>query len=141
MVLKLEIIMRTTLLLILCCLAGCEEFYTVNCADCQRVEPTTCQLEVQLVEATEPNILHEVTIYRGNIEDGIVLYSTSTYHSFSYNVPLHSLYTVSSSTEVNGKEYTAVDATRPGIDVITNVCEETCYWIVNNTVNLKLKYY
>jgi len=133
--------MRATFLLGLCCLAGCEEFYTIDCADCQIIEPRTGQLEIQLGEATDPNIIHEVTIYRGNIEDGIVLYSASTYNSFSYNVPLNSLYTVSSTTEINGKEYTAVDATRPRVDVITNVCEETCYWIVNNTVNLKLKYY
>jgi len=126
------------LLLIMFCMTACEDLYIVDCDDCELIEPTTCQLNIDL--RADGNV-YDVTIYKGKIEDGLILLNTARTTSFSYTVGLNSEYTVTATVAVNGAVYTAVDATRPRVDVITDECEDTCYWIVHNNINLKFKYY
>ncbi|MCF8222465.1 MAG: hypothetical protein K9J25_04905 [Bacteroidales bacterium] len=122
-------------------MTACEELYIVDCSQCETTEPTTCLLEIQLGESRSFNIIYDVTIYRGRIEDGVIIENLQTSESINYPVALNSEYTVTSTFTVNGKEYTAIDATRPKVDLITDMCEETCYWVYNNNVNLGIKYY
>jgi len=128
------------LLALMILMTACEELYIVDCSQCQTTEPTTCMLEIQLGEGSF-NTNYDVTIYRGRIEDGVIIENLQTSESINYTVALNSEYTVTSTFTVNGKEYTAIDATRPKVDLITDMCEETCYWVYNNSVNLGIKYY
>ena len=141
MVLRTGKMLIMSLLWCSCFLTACEDFYIVDCDKCELIEPITCTLRIELGEVLGSNTLYDVTIYRGKIEDGVVIYNVTSHTSVNYTVGLNSEYTVTASVVINGKEYTAVDSTRPRVDVITNSCEETCYWVVNNTVNLKIKYY
>lgn len=113
----------------------------VDCSECTFTEPTNCLLRIELGETIFSGTPYEVTIYRGTIEDGIVIYNASSYTSFTYTVSINSEYTVMSSVEKNGKEYIAVGATIPRTRIIEDVCEETCYIVVDNTVDLEIKYY
>ncbi len=141
MVLRITKILILSLLLSFCFLTACEEIYIVDCDKCELIEPITCTLRIELGAVLGSNSLYDVTIYRGKIEDGVVIYNVTSHTSLNYTVGFNSEYTVTASVVINGKEYIAVDATRPKVDVITDACEETCYWVVNNTVNLKIKYY
>lgn len=140
MVLRTGKILTMSLLLSACFITACEEIELIDCSKCELIEPTTCNLQIELGEVLGGSP-YDVTIYRGTIEDGVVIYNTSINSSFYYTVSLNSEYTVTATVVINGKEYTAVDSTRPRVDVITDKCEETCYYVVDRTVNLKLKYY
>lgn len=138
MVLKHLKLIYPTLLFSLCCLTACEDLYIVDCDECELIEPTTCLLYIDL---KPQGYLFEVTIYKGKLEDGLVIYNTTATEPFYYTVGLNSEYTVTGKIVINGIEYTAVDATRPRVEVITDSCEETCYWVVNKNINLKFKYF
>jgi len=141
MVLRITKILILSLLLSFCFLTACEEIYIVDCDKCELIEPITCTLRIELGEVLGSNSLYDVTIYRGKIEDGVAIYNVTSHTSLNYTVGFNSEYTVTASVVINGKEYIAVDSTRPRVDVITDACEETCYYVVNNTVNLKIKYF
>ncbi len=141
MVLKLPKIILLSVLMVCFSLTSCEDLYIVNCDECEETEPLSCILKVELDQIPGSGNYYNVTIYRGKIDDGIVLYNTNTITSVYYQVSLNSDYSATASIIIDGREYTAVGATRPEIDVITDVCEETCYYVVNNSINLSLKYY
>ncbi|MBS0011312.1 MAG: hypothetical protein KFF49_07870 [Bacteroidales bacterium] len=142
MVLKFIRISGLASLISLSFLTSCEDTLLVNCDECQLVEPVSALLSIQLGETISSNISYDVTIYRGKIDDGIIIYNATAFTtSFSYSVRLNSEYTVTASSVIKGIEYIAVDATRPRVEIITETCGETCYLVVNNTVNLKIKYY
>lgn len=138
MVLITKNILRTMLFLSLCCLAACEEMYIVNCDECKTTEPLTCNLRIELAVTGTP---YDVSIYRGSIENGVIIYNTEINSSFYHTVSLNSEYTIKATSVINGKEFTAIDSTRPRVKVIEDVCEETCYLVVDKTVNLNIKYY
>jgi len=133
--------MMLPLLVSFCLLTSCEELFTVDCNECEYTEPKTCRLNIELGESLNTRDPYELTIYRGTIEDGVVIYNEIVYNSFSYTVSINSEYTVTASVEKNGKQYTAVDATTPRTRLIEDVCEETCYLVVDNSVDLELMYY
>ncbi len=141
MVLRITKILLALLLLSSCFLTACEELYIVNCDECELTEPSTCTLKIELDDTWASGTLYDVTIYRGTIEDGVVIYNVKTYSPVYYRVALNSVYTVTASIQKSGNEYIAVDSTRPRVEVIEDVCEETCYWVVGNTLDLKIKYY
>ena len=140
MVLRPMKILVISLLVGVCFLTACEDLYIVDCSECELTEPTTCNLHIKLGQPISGRS-YDVTIYRGKIEDGIVIGNISSSTSFYHRVSLNSEYTVTATIVINGKEYTAVDSTRPKVDVITDSCDETCYYVVNRTINLKIKYY
>ncbi|MFP4489661.1 MAG: hypothetical protein ACLFN1_10195 [Bacteroidales bacterium] len=138
MVLIKKNILRIIILFSLCCLSACEDMYIVNCDECETTEPLTCNLHIKIAATGTP---HNVSIYRGTIENGVLIYNTEINSSFYHQVSLNSVYTVKATIVVNGNKYTAIDSTRPRVEVITDMCEETCYWVVNRTVKLDIKYY
>lgn len=138
MVLIIKNIMRVIVFSALCCLAACEDMYFVNCSECETTEPDVASLRIELAATGTP---HDVSIYRGTIGNGVLIYNTEINSSFYHTVSLNSEYTVKAVIIINGKEYTAIDSTRPRVEVITDICDETCYWVVNRTVKLDIKYY
>ena len=141
MVLRTAKILILPFLMSFCLLTSCEDLYMVDCSECTFTEPTSCLLRIELGETYNRGVPYEITIYRGTIEDGIVIFNQNIYTNFTYTVSINSEYTVTASVEENGKEYVAVDATTPRTRRIEDVCEETCYIVVDNTVDLEIKYY
>lgn len=130
-----------TFMVLMLFMTSCEELYIVDCDQCKTQEPSSCLLEIQLGEPP-PDVFFDVIIYRGKIEEGVIVANIQTRESLIYqSVALNSEYTVTSAFSVDDIEYTAVDATRPRVDIITDMCEETCYWVYNKRVNLVIKYY
>ncbi|MDT8401512.1 MAG: hypothetical protein RQ743_07450 [Bacteroidales bacterium] len=141
MVLRITKILTFQLLLGFFFLTACEELDMIDCSECTVIEQKTCTLRIELGEVYGSGVLYDVTIYRGSIEDGVVIYNVRTYTSVYYTVSLNSEYAVTVSVEKFGKEYIAVDSTRPRVEVITDVCDETCYMVRDNTLYLEMKYY
>lgn len=122
-------------------LTACEDLYMVDCNECTNIEPSTCLLRIELGEAFNSPNPYELTIYRGTMDDGVIIFNDVIYTSFSHTVSINSEYTVKASFEKNGKEYIAVDACTPRTRLIEDVCDEACYIVVDNSVDLEIKYY
>jgi len=141
MVLRITKIVILPFLVSMCLLTSCEDLYMVDCNECTSIEPKTFPLRIELGESFNSPDPCELTIYRGTLDDGVVIFNEIIYDSFSYTVSINTEYTVTASFEKNGKEYIAVDACTPRTRLIEDVCEEECYIVVDNSVDLEFKYY
>jgi hypothetical protein len=119
-----------------------EKLLLIKCADCIETEPVEATLQVKLDDYIGGiPVSSEVRIYQGNIEDSILFgrYSVN-YNLFEQTVPINEKYTVS-ATYNNGKAtYIAIDSATPRVRYDTQQCDNPCYYVYDNKVNLRIKY-
>ncbi|MDR2886408.1 MAG: hypothetical protein LBV26_00135 [Bacteroidales bacterium] len=120
---------------------SCEDTgLSTDCSECMSYEPVTARIEVQIDAGNEHGTL--VQFWEGKLEDGIMIDSVRYFSTavFEKELPLNRLYTITATYVIDGKTYTAVDSATPKTKYDKNSCDEPCYNIYGNTVNLKLKY-
>ena len=119
---------------------SCEEqFVFVNCSECVAEEPLNINLKIKIYSAE--NVPAIITIYEGNLEDNIV-YSTvaiANQNIINQTVSINKKYTVTASYMLENKEYIVVDSTTPRVKLEESACEDPCFYVYNNKVNLRLK--
>lgn len=118
---------------------SCEDKgWFTNCSDCTTTEPDMATLAIRLSEAGTPV---EVKIYEGELEDSVILSSFSPWSSsYSFSVVLNKKYTVTATYSIDNKSYTAVDSAFPRVKYTETQCEEACYFVYDNQLDLRLKY-
>jgi hypothetical protein len=133
-----ENIMKALLLVILVCFSCEDKGWFVRCSDCTKDEPVTARLNIDLdISST----LLTLKIYQGNIEDSILYHSEQiTWTKYTIDVPPNKKYTATVTYFIDGKEYRAVDSATPRIRYTKDQCDEPCYYLYDNDLNLKLKY-
>ncbi len=106
-------------------------------SDCNQIEPDSTNL---VIKATIDNIHSNVpiTIYRGTVDNGIVLYSGSMIQSeFYFKVPVNENYAVKAIYKIGNKTIISVDG-----DFVKKkskrVCDATCWAVVNNEMDVRL---
>lgn len=125
------------LALIIC--FSCEgKAWFVNCTDCQENEPVETNVKIKLSENGAPV---EIKIFEGNLEDNI-LYAKYNANGSELTVPagLNQIYTFTATYNVGSKTYIAVNSAMPGVKYETSQCEDPCYFVYGNVVDLRLKY-
>jgi hypothetical protein len=127
--------------LLLTALFSCEEtaHFFMNCQDCLDSEP----LEVSLVVRTNPKgwATIEISVYEGKLDDGLLFSSFySGVAEFKISVPANREYTLTAKYESQESTFVAVDAVRPVVRLDDSSCEDLCYWVSGNIVNLKPHY-
>lgn len=129
------------LFLVAICVFSCENMPIINCSDCLQTEPAnadiTLNLDVNAISA-------EITVYEGDIEDNIIFSSFN--HSGSettVNVTLNKKYTFTALYRYQNTRstYTAVDSALPRVKYDESQCDNPCYFIYDNKVNLRIKYH
>ena len=109
----------------------------IICSECQSSEPVTAELKISL----ESNQGITVNIYEGNLEDSVLYESAYTESRIIYRtVPLNRKYTLTATYYDRGNCYVAVNSAIPRVKYDADFCEDTCYYVYNNNVNLRLKY-
>ena len=121
-------------------LFSCEGWEMVSCDSCLYEEPTVADLHISLSNGEATQGIYTVTIYKGKLEDGIVLESFETYLSTQREVSLNTEYTVTASTTINGNTYVSVGSVVPRVKTHYG-CDDVCYYVVNDKIRLRLKYY
>lgn len=131
-------IIAAVLYAILVLLFSCEKPVIIKCSECNTSEPLNAKLLMKLDE--EYNV--EVNIYEGNIEDSLLYKSIYIYQSeqFYEYVPLNRKYTVTATYMTDGIRYIAVNSVMPRVLLDEEICEEPCWYVYNNKVDLRLKY-
>jgi hypothetical protein len=112
----------------------------VKCSECTSDEPVEADLEVKVdITDKEPSVL--ISIYEGDLEDSVLYVSYNAIKAISYtSVKLNKQYTVTASYFRSGIKYVAVDSATPRVRYDKNQCDNPCYFVYDDVVNVKLKY-
>ncbi len=122
-------------------LFSCEDLQLINCEKCTISEPAEADLMIRVSESFQSTSISVVSIYEGDLEDNILFKTAIPYDSeFPVKVPLNKKYTVTVTYSLTTGKYVAVDSALPRIKFDEDQCDDPCYYIYDNTVNLKLKY-
>jgi hypothetical protein len=136
---KIRILAGTFLFISLMIVFSCRDFLTiVNCSDCTSDEPPTAKVVMNF----SPNYYNiNVNIYDGNLEDSILYWSISSSSTqLSTSLPLNKTYSISAQyNTVGGSTYFVINSITPRVRYVTDQCNEPCYVVYDNTVNLRLK--
>jgi hypothetical protein len=110
----------------------------VNCPDCTAVEPEFALVKVKLKDIQS---LVSIKVYEGDLEDDILYSSFDTQGSdYTTKTSLNKKYTFTATYNIGGNTYIAVSSAIPRIRYEENQCENPCYFIYDNIVDLRLKY-
>lgn len=120
--------------------SSCEE-YISNCDDCVEIMPSSALLSVKVNNSSGEQPSYNVTVYRGKIEDNIIIEERVTRWTFSFYVDINQEYSAVSTCFKNDVEYTAISSTTVRLKVTDEYCEKTCYIITDDEIDLRIKYY
>ena len=114
--------------------------FLVNCKECTKAEPYEATLKCQVDSDSRYGAL--VQIWEGKLEDSIFVDSKRVYSSSVYEkkVPLNRYYTITATYTIDNKTYIAVGSASPKVKLSENKCDESCYYVYGNEVDLRLKY-
>jgi hypothetical protein len=131
--------LRIFLFLVLAAAFSCEEQgWFADCGDCTSDEPASDYL---IIKFSENNPAATINVYEGELEDGVLLSSVNPPSDiYRIDVRLNKKYTVTARYERNGKTYTAVDSAIPRTKFTETQCEDACWYIYDNELDLRLKY-
>jgi len=134
---KIKPILIITVIIFL--IQSCEEFYFVDCDSCNKSEPRECTLEVLLGDFGLANP-YTVSIYKGTVENGILIHHFETYNSIvELKVKLNAEYSAVATITIGDKLYKSYDSARPKVKIDNTSCEYNCYIVLDKTLNLKIK--
>jgi len=124
--------------MIMLILGACEDGYITDCDECYPDGTGDVYLKIHV---TKDQLISALKIYEGPIEDNRLLNEFVVYEDeCEYKAMLYKDYTLSIEYLVDGKRYIAIDKARPKVRYDENTCDEKCYYIYDNIVDLTLKY-
>lgn len=132
-----------TVSLLMLLLFSCEDGYLTDCSECNPDRQQTKALMRVLVGPIPVNINQIVTIYEGAIEDSIIIVRYSygdLYLDRRVAVVLYKDYTATSEFTYNGKKYILTAAASPKLRYDENTCDNPCYYVYDNVLDLRLRY-
>jgi hypothetical protein len=125
-------------------LFSCEDGYVTDCRECDPGGVNQPLLKVYIRTPDYLPINPEVTIYEGALEDSIVLkhiYVDESYSYITYNAVLYKDYTATVKFILNGKRYIAIGVACPQVRYVESTCDEPCYYVYDNVIDLRLRYH
>jgi hypothetical protein len=134
----IRIVLGTAVFILMSVLFSCEEIFFVDCTECELTEPSEAYLQIQLDQNSEGA---RVTIYEGNPEDSVKFMKFTSYTEVLFQkVPLNKSYTLTAEYPKNGKVYVVVNSVIPRVKYEEEKCNDPCYYIHDDIVDLHLKY-
>ena len=137
----MKILIRLSIFILLILSFSCEKSFPflVVCEDCITDEPTRAELQIKLTGQIYDLI--NISIYEGTLDDNILYGNINPGTDITYfSVPVNKRFTLTATYRHNGKTYTAVDSVLPRVKYDRNSCDDPCYFVYDNVVNLMLKY-
>lgn len=134
-------IVKILFLLAVSIVFSCEKFYDFpGCSDCKEEEPDRAQLSFKF----EPSygVFVDLKVYEGDISDSILLATTRLsiqQPNYKINVALNKKYSATGTYEINKKKYIVVAGTTIRVAYEKQRCNDPCYYIYNDMIDLRLK--
>jgi hypothetical protein len=124
-------------------LISCEEGFITDCRDCNPDPVTNATLVIYIKGADYFPSNPLFTLYEGAVEDSVILMQyyvqgSSTYPT--YNALLYKDYTATLEFTLDGQQYVTVDAACPQVRYEETACDEPCYYVYDNILDLRLRY-
>lgn len=139
MVLMMKIFRWIALVIVTMCFSCEDEPLIIDCAECQDEEPLEATIMIHLFDNPK-NATTEIVVYEGYLEDNIIYTVISSITDFAeVVVPLNKRFTITATYPMTSATYKAVDSVLPRVKFDDEQCENPCYYIYDNTANLKLK--
>lgn len=139
MVLMMKIFRVMFILIIALCFSCEEEPFIVDCGECKSKEPTEATITIHLYDNPN-NSSTDVVVYEGYLEDNIIYTVVSTLTDYAeVVVPVNKRYTITAIYPLASGTYIAVDSVLPRVKFDDQQCENPCYYVYDNTANLRLK--
>jgi hypothetical protein len=128
-------------LLAISILFSCDKLHDFpGCSDCKTEEPDRAQLLFKFEYSYAVSI--EVNVYEGELSDSI-LYSSVIQNistpAYMLNVALNRKFSATGKYVINKISYTVVDSATPRVVYEKDRCDDPCYYIYDNTIDLRLK--
>jgi hypothetical protein len=134
-------VIRLIFFLFLIILFSCDEVVLIDCNNCTAEEPAEAKLVIKISDGKYNSSMSNVNIYEGDIEDNILFSTVNSYPGeITASVPINKKYTVTITYNLVTGSYTAVDSALPRVKYDKDQCDNPCYYVYDNNINLKLKY-
>lgn len=121
-------------------LFSCEKPLLFNrCPDCFHTEPLNAEIKAKLSYSPQ-GLPTTIKVYEGKPEDGILLGTYKVnYGELKFSVKLNKLYTATATYYNFGKYYVAIDAANPRVRYEKILCDQPCFLIYDNEIDLRIK--
>jgi hypothetical protein len=132
-----------TVVILLTLLFSCEESFVNDCGECYSNGIPPAKLKIIY---SNPDFIpgtHTVTLYEGAVEDNIII------RQYIIEIPVSSLevdailykdYSATLEFFIDGRKYITTAAACPKTGYDEDSCEEPCYFVYDNVLDLRLRY-
>ena len=136
---RISILAALTMIL----LTSCEKGFITNCGECRRNIPDDIALKIYIIGRDYVPSDPLFTLYEGAVEDSVILMRQYIEGSSitSYQALLYKDYTATLEFFVDGQKYVTVDAACPQMRYDESSCDEACYYVYDNILDLRLRYH
>ncbi len=122
---------------------SCEEGYMTDCRECVPEYPQQAVLQIHYRNPDFVRANPEVTLYEGVIEDSIIVdrfVIEEPYSLLTFNALLYKDYSATLEFIFEGQKYITTGAARPKVRYDKTSCDEPCYYVYDNVIDLRLRY-
>ena len=136
---RTSIILATLFLL----LFSCEEGYLTDCDECSTSNDYSVVLKIRYRNSEYVPLDPIVTLFEGNISDSLVLEKfviNNPYLYIHFNALLYKDYSATLEFSYDGKKYVSVASACPKVRYDETTCEEPCWYVYDNILDLSLRY-
>jgi len=135
---KTSLIIAAFLLL----LFSCEDGYITDCEECYSDDyRVVLKIKFRTPEYIPVNPV--VTLYEGNVSDSIIIgksYISEPHSYIEYDAILYKDYSAMLVFYKDGRKYVTTAAACPQVKYDETTCEEPCYYLYDNILDLRLRY-
>jgi hypothetical protein len=133
-------ILITVFLILL--LLSCGEGYLTDCNECYSDNyNVVLYIRYRNPEAVPDNPI--VTLYEGNVSDSLILekyYITDPYSVTRFYAMLYKDYSATLEFTLDGEKYIVTGSACPKVRYDETTCEEPCWYVYDNVIDLRLRY-
>lgn len=124
-------------------LFSCEESFVGDCSECYPEGIPDAQLKILYRNPDRIPLNPVVTIYEGPLEDGIIIREIVIDMPVSFievDAILYKDYSATLEFYLDGRKYITTAGACPKAGFDKNSCEEPCYFVYDNVLDLRLRY-
>lgn len=124
-------------------LFSCEEGSLTDCGECYSGSDYNVDLNIVFRNPERVPVNPVVTLYEGNISDSIIISRTRIIDPYSYmyhHAILYKDYSATLEFTYDGRKFITTASACPKVRYDETTCEEPCYYVYDNILDLRLRY-
>lgn len=119
---------------------SCEKLKIYDCNNCLDSIPYEVRLNIRLITLIGDDPSYLVRVYKGKIEDNILIDERTTRNEFHIFGFINQEYSAIATQVYNGIEYNIVSGTTIKVVSQDDYCEDVCYIVTDNEIDLRKRF-